>query len=148
MLDVKVLIRFMAKTKLPKGSGGCLEWTGSKTAKGYGQIYLDGKQAMAHRVAHELFIGPIPKGLEIDHLCFNKSCVNPHHIEAVTRSENNRRAKRGMCKRGHLYRLGSYVIKKNKSGPSRYCRECRKIHAANWRKSRRRRGLPTVVRAK
>lgn len=66
----------------------CWEWTGSTTKAGYGMVWRDGKQRYAHRVLYELLVGPIPEGLEIDHLCRTRNCVNPGHLEPVTGSTN------------------------------------------------------------
>lgn len=66
---------------------GCWEWTGPKTAGGYGLF----AQTSAHRAVYERLRGPIPEGLDLDHLCRNRGCVNPAHMEPVTRSENLRR---------------------------------------------------------
>jgi len=96
----------------------CWEWTASLQNKGYGQFHMgsikDGSQktVLAHRFAYLNLVGPIPKGLEPDHLCRNRKCVNPEHLELVTRSIN---LKRGLlpaparmrakthCPQGHPY---------------------------------------------
>src|SRR5437016_12881449 len=65
----------------------CWEWTGAKTIDGYGS-FRNGKTVRAHRFAYELLVGPIPKGLSIDHLCRNPACGNPVHLEPVPIREN------------------------------------------------------------
>ena len=76
---------------LDPGEGGCWNWAMSKFRNGYGAAAFDGKQHLAHRLSYTVFVGPIPEGLEIDHLCRNWACVNPAHLEAVTHEVNNRR---------------------------------------------------------
>ena len=73
-------------------SGDCWLWTGSVNSRGYGGIIIDGKYFRAHRIMYEMFKGKIPKGLEVDHLCEVRTCVNPEHLEAVTHSENMKRS--------------------------------------------------------
>jgi hypothetical protein len=72
---------------------GCWRWTGSVGSSGYGHIVVNRHGKCAHRAVYEVAVGPIPDGLELDHLCVNRSCVNPDHLEPVTRSENLRRAR-------------------------------------------------------
>lgn len=71
----------------------CWEWTGYIMPSGYGLTSRDGQKTSAHRANYEDFVGPIPEGYEIDHLCRNRACCNPGHLEAVTRSENQRRGR-------------------------------------------------------
>lgn len=69
----------------------CWLWTGARNAKGYGTIRDGKRQRNAHRVAYELFVGPIPAGLVIDHLCRTRNCVRPDHLDPVTNQVNVKR---------------------------------------------------------
>ncbi len=80
--------RIMAKVEVVDG---CWLFQGAKRS-GYGQISVEGKNKQAHRVSYEVNVGPIPEGLELDHLCRATNCVNPDHLEPVTHAENIRRA--------------------------------------------------------
>lgn len=129
---------------LPEPNSGCWLWLGFVNKQtGYGHINLggDGPITTAHRVSYELFVRPIPEGLEIDHLCRVHCCVNPKHLEAVTGSVNclrgispqfNRdRAKRQThCKRGHEFTA------ENTGRNSIRGRVCRKCRAENMRERR------------
>ena len=79
--------------KTAAGPGACVIYTGGLNPRtGYGNIRHGGKSLLAHRVAYELLVGPIPQGLQLDHLCRVRRCINPHHLEPVTARENTRRA--------------------------------------------------------
>ena len=89
-----------------RGENDCWEWSGSTSDGGYGVIGSGGRGGAtlrAHRVAYELAVAPIPEGFHIDHLCRNRRCCNPRHLEPVTQAENNRRAfaDHTHCPRGH-----------------------------------------------
>ncbi len=74
------------------GINGCWIWTGRLDRYGYGRMRADKDNTTAHRVSYEIHKGPIPEGLQIDHLCCVRKCVNPDHLEAVTASVNGLRA--------------------------------------------------------
>jgi len=70
---------------------GCWMWTGGVTGHGYGAFWVGGRTLGAHRISYELYVGKIPDGLHLDHLCKQTLCVNPYHLEPVTLAENNKR---------------------------------------------------------
>jgi hypothetical protein len=74
--------------------GGCWLWTWHKNHKGYGLIFHDGITEIAHRYMYKLHKGSIPEGLQLDHTCHVRSCVNPDHLNPVTQSENNKTRKK------------------------------------------------------
>lgn len=71
---------------------GCSDWRGTVGSHGYGQFGDRGRHFLAHRWSYEYLVGPIPAGLHLDHLCRNRICINPEHLEPVTQAENNRRS--------------------------------------------------------
>lgn len=85
------LKRFLIKINF-NGPDGCWEWTAYKRITGYGSYTLRGKTWMAHRLAYQLFVGPIQEET-LDHLCYNPACVNPDHLNPCPRSENRKRSK-------------------------------------------------------
>lgn len=124
-----VIERLLGRTS---GSGDeCWTWQGSKVG-GYGRIRVDrSRLALAHRVAYEHFVGPIPEGLVLDHTCRNRACVNPAHLEPVPQVENCRRgdtgkhmADRTHCKNGHAFDQANTRIH-----PRLGYRECRRCAA-------------------
>lgn len=109
---------------------GCWEWTASRDGYGYGQVYdhASGRMMKAHRAAYEALVGPIPAGLDLDHLCRNRGCVRPDHLEPVTRGENVRRGRAGEnmrskthCPQGHPYDEANTRLYRGR----RYCRACK-----------------------
>lgn len=134
-------------------SGGCWLWTGSKNDFGYGWFrwLLDGRMrtGYAHRFAFEFYRGPIPYGLEIDHLCRNHSCANPWHLEPVTHAENCYRgtsfvaenAKKTHCKDGHAFTPENTYLRVSRHGRMRCCRTCKR--AIGRKVDAKRRAKPT-----
>ena len=117
---------------------GCWEWTANRSQDGYGRIKVSGRKVKAHRVSYELTYGPIPEGLQIDHLCRVRCCINPAHLEAVTSRENMRRGRgkslKTHCIRGHEYTPENTYI--NPKG-HRHCRTCLRHHSAAWRQAKK-----------
>lgn len=126
---------------------GCWYWTAARYASGYGRFRLgsmhDGTRrvATAHRLAYETMVGAVPAGLELDHLCRNRACVNPAHLEPVTRRENLLRgatipagnAAKTHCPKGHAYDARN--TRTTKDG-SRVCRRCVVRHVTERRERR------------
>ncbi|MFE7580734.1 HNH endonuclease signature motif containing protein [Streptomyces gardneri] len=79
--------------RLSDRTGACWLWLGQKTSDGYGMMTVDRKPVVAHRVSYKTHVGPIPAGMQIDHLCRVPSCINPAHLEVVTPAENVARAR-------------------------------------------------------
>lgn len=107
----------------------------------YGKLFFDGKYHLAHRVMYESEVGQIPKGYDIDHLCRVPRCINPNHLEAVTRSENVKRGLRGVlripkthCPKGHEYTLANSRLRKN---GTKTCRVCERDYMRNLRKEKK-----------
>lgn len=145
-------INFWAKVD---PTGFCWNWTASVCKWGYGQFNVNrtGKKMQAHRIAYTALVGTIPEGLELDHLCRNTSCVNPDHLEPVTREENQARIPEqirfgarpkgwlpswvtsgknvtGFCKHGHEYTEdNTYYYKDGRT-------DCRRCKAGRVRKPR------------
>lgn len=116
--------RFESKIS-PEPNSGCWLWTGGLSRSGYGYTYTARRHNMecAHRVVYKLLRGPIPDGLQIDHLCRMRCCVNPEHMECVTGPVNTRRggnALKTVCKRGHLLSGENLFF----SSGTRQCRIC------------------------
>lgn len=117
--------RLLDRTELDAETG-CWVFQGAVNSKGYTCISKDGKNYLAHRISYELHREPIPADMTIDHLCRNKRCVNPEHLEVVTRGENIRRSPasgihKTHCMHGHEFTEKNTLIKRN---GSRNCREC------------------------
>lgn len=128
--------RFMDKVS-PEPMSGCWLWLGFTNPKGYGRFRIEGKNGpvgQAHRVAYELFRGPIPSGLTLDHLCRVRSCVNPAHVEPVTAVENVRRGgnvQKPHCPQGHPLSGDNLSLRSGQ----RSCRICNRAAGLRWRRN-------------
>lgn len=118
----------------------CWLWRGAVDNNGYGRFRLNGKTVYAHRLAYKLSVDSIEAGMTLDHLCRNRQCVNPNHLEQVTNKENilrgqapsARAARRVTCSNGHAYNDANTYWGKN---GQRVCRTC---HRDEMRRARRR----------
>lgn len=119
---------------------GCWEVSGSRDGYGYGRINDGGRPRNTHIVLWEALYGPVPEGMELDHLCRNPACLRPDHLEPVTHLENVRRGDCGRhntvkthCPGGHEYSPeNTYIDPKG----SRVCRACRVLHNGAYRRRR------------
>lgn len=138
--------RFDAKVER---TSSCWLWCAARARNGYGLFNFNGQMRTVHRVAHERWKGPIPPGLTIDHLCRNRACVNPDHLEVVSQRENVRRGlvsalrpQRVECRNGHRMDPGNrYMVKSRTGRPRMECRACHLASMARYRAKRRQAAL-------
>ncbi len=147
ILDERVWARFAKKVAWPATLTACWPWTAAKDPAGYGRIKISGKNTPAHRVAYTMMVGPIPPGLTIDHLCRTHECVNPLHMEPVTRMENSLRGvspraqnrRKTHCPKGHPYDERNTMWRRKGQGDrvGRNCRACDRARSrvARWRRN-------------
>lgn len=132
--------RFLSKFEVQPD--GCWRWKGKPNQDGYGEFWLINRMFGAHRISYEFFVGPIPRGMQIDHTCHNNDpvcrggvtclhrlCVNPEHLEAVTLETNVRRglcfgALKTHCPKGHPYDETNIYRRRDRPN-ARECRACR-----------------------
>lgn len=134
-------------------SDGCWLWTGSLNRKGYPMVRVDAARewCLAHRAVYELLVGVIPEGLELDHLCRVRGCVNPAHLEPVTHAENMRRVppesrpRRPRHYRGAACRYGHQFTPENTYTRPNGVRECRLCMAEYQKRARERRKLADLA---
>ncbi len=125
--------RFFA---MVREDGACWTWTGNVDPGGYGTFWTGGGRAKAHRWSYEFFVADIPHGLQLDHLCRNRGCVNPWHLEPVTARVNTLRsegitaahARRTTCLHGHPL---------EQAGDRRVCRTCRRAADRRYKSKER-----------
>lgn len=138
--------RWHAGVKEDPGTG-CWLWQKSGSVDGYGRLRVDGKSVSTHRFAYEVFIGPIPAGKELDHLCRVRACCNPGHLEPVTDRENWERglapsvanAAKTHCKYGHPLAGDNLIVRQN---GHRQCLTCNREKVREWRRKTEAKGAP------
>ncbi len=137
--------RVMAKVKHDPDTG-CWTWTGYLMAKGYACICWRGRNWLVHRAVYTKLVGPIPEGLQIDHLCENKACCNPMHLEPVTNYENGIRtgtnftanALKTHCPHGHEYTPENTLMRPQSMGRPGWGRFCKTCQSERYQRSKER----------
>lgn len=139
---VRALLVLLAE---PDEASGCWLWTRATAGQqGYGRLMIRGKITLAHVASYREWVGPVPSGLQLDHLCRQRSCINPDHLEPVTQAENARRGLSGVltpprsrCPKGHDLTPENRMPRASRTDrPSYRCRTC---HNADGRAFRARR---------
>src|SRR3990167_10659382 len=135
--------RFWKHVTFGHGPNACLLWSGAKLPKGYGLFDTGDREhtRVAHRLAYEWIHGPVPEGKQLDHLCRNRACVNPDHLEPVSARENTirgtsitgRNARKTHCQQGHAL-VGENLASWH---PNRACRTCNIINGRAYRAANR-----------
>jgi hypothetical protein len=128
--------------RLVKTEAGCWLWPGELNEKGYGKVDFEGRKWRVHRLVYTHLRGPIPAGLELDHLCRVNRCANPDHLEALTRQEHAKRHPRSLRRRSHC-RRGHPLVGDNlyvRPTGSRVCRTCSQEAVRRYRARQREQG--------
>ncbi len=135
--------RFM-KYVMPVPECGCFVWLGEYNSNGYGRFRVGRKWILAHRFAYSQAYGAIPYRLDLDHVCRVRGCVNPAHLEPVTRRENLLRgtgfvavnARKTHCPQGHEFNAENTYYPPRTNRIERACRACRREQQKRWKERR------------
>lgn len=136
VIGVMSLYERLMKNSIRSEAGGCWIWQLKPNNSGYGSVSVPGAgKALAHRASYEHYIGTIPDGLVIDHLCRNRLCINPDHLEAVSQAENVRRSDNSKthCKNGHPLTEANILRDIPGSDKVRRCKKCRREYLTSRR---------------
>lgn len=132
-------LRFWKKVTINEETG-CWHWNGAHTHSDYGHLGVKGKMWKAHRYAYTMIVGPIPEGMSLDHLCRNRRCCNPAHLDPVTHKENCSRGNNGInmamkthCPQGHAYEGDNVYYR---PGGGRSCKTCTRERGRVYDKKR------------
>lgn len=133
----KQTLEHVLAQSIPVTESGCWIWLGTEV-NGYGQIKVNGRSTLAHRYVYEQLVGPIPPGLDMDHLCRVTQCINPNHVEPVTTQVNILRgispaalhAKKTHCDRGH--ELFGENLRLGKTKNDRICKVCDRLRGRQY----------------
>ncbi len=138
--------RFLVKIEKQPGPDGCWLWTARVNDDGYGEFRAFAKNVKAHFYSFVIYKGPVPQGLEIDHECKRRNCVNPRHLRAiphaknVIRGEEHYKRQQTHCQRGHEFTAANTGYNREK----RYCRACSNA-AQNARKRKYREARQCII---
>jgi len=134
--------RFWSRVDKHASPTGCWIWTAGKLASGYGSFRTNNKAVVAHRYSYEQLVGPVAPGLQIDHICRNRTCVNPDHLEPVSQRTNLLRgisppavnARKSRCPKGHEFTSENTYRYPN---GHRKCKQCRDSYKREYDRRRK-----------